>query len=316
MQYTFFALCMLLSPLAFCENENTEDYPPAHFPEDFTENTDTEFGATYRGGVLERNRDWAEEVWQALERKRGKIRLIKGIASLIVPQGFFYLDTQDSQALMVEIWGMPPGAPSLGTLVPENLTPFDENFWSIDINYRQEGHVLAKQLKTLDASQLRDMIAQNAARAGEKYGDSIQLVDWVQVPKYLQDTQQLYWATELKFGDASDHALSHGIRVLGKDGILMLDTITALTAKDQLQSHIPNLLDAAYFEPGSRHQDYQPTSDRISKTEVVAVIPTEGTPESVRDRSVWRSPFIWGLVVFVVIGVAIFFRRLGKHKTY
>ena len=74
---------------------------------------------------------WALEIWESLSPQRGEVELPNGVATLTVPEEFYYLNAADSEKVLVEVWGNPPGAgiDSLGMLFPSDFTPFDSGSW-------------------------------------------------------------------------------------------------------------------------------------------------------------------------------------------
>ena len=72
--------------------------------------------------------NWARDLWGSLDRQQGEIKLPNGVATLQVPDDFYYLNPHDSEKVLVEVWENPAGAGSetLGMLFPSESTPFDE----------------------------------------------------------------------------------------------------------------------------------------------------------------------------------------------
>jgi uncharacterized membrane-anchored protein len=70
---------------------------------------------------------------------KGRIALPGDIASLDLPANFRYLDPADT-AHMLEAWGNPPGAASLGMIVPAGVNPMSPDSWGIVITYDKAGH--------------------------------------------------------------------------------------------------------------------------------------------------------------------------------
>lgn len=74
---------------------------------------------------------WIEKFEAGLDRQTGTIALPNGVASLNVPDGFYYLSPQDSQRVLVEAWGNPEGEPPLGMLFPAGKSPLDADSWGV-----------------------------------------------------------------------------------------------------------------------------------------------------------------------------------------
>ena len=53
---------------------------------------------------------WAEKLWESLDRQQGVIALRNEVATLQVPEDFYYLDPEDTEKVLVEVWGNPPGS--------------------------------------------------------------------------------------------------------------------------------------------------------------------------------------------------------------
>jgi len=83
----------------------------------------------------------AEEFLSKLKFQNGKIELPGGIATLNLPDTFRYLDPTDSEKILVDAWGNPPGTKTLGMILPSDVSPLDPNGWGVIITYDEDGHV-------------------------------------------------------------------------------------------------------------------------------------------------------------------------------
>lgn len=99
---------------------------------------------------------WAEGIWESLDRKTGPITLAGTGAVLNVPENFYYLDAADSEKILVEVWGNPPGQTTLGMLFPADTTPFDEASWAVTIQYEEDGYVSDEDAAEIDYGALLD----------------------------------------------------------------------------------------------------------------------------------------------------------------
>ena len=117
----FACLCFLLIPLA-----QANDTPPQLTPEQ----------AKYL--------KWARDMWNSLDRKTGEVVLPDGVATLKVPDNFYYLNPEDTEKVLVKIWHNPPGPKKQGMLFPAKMTPFDRDAWGVTIDYSEDGYVSDK----------------------------------------------------------------------------------------------------------------------------------------------------------------------------
>jgi uncharacterized membrane-anchored protein len=81
------------------------------------------------------------EFWESLEPRSGAITLGPDLATLNVPDGFYFLDTADTIRVLVDLWGNPPeqGDGLLGMLFPAQYTPFDDEAWGVTVEYVDDG---------------------------------------------------------------------------------------------------------------------------------------------------------------------------------
>lgn len=59
---------------------------------------------------------WAESLWENIDRQTGTINLNSAGATLNVPEDFYFLNSKDAETVLVDVWGNPPGQQVLGML--------------------------------------------------------------------------------------------------------------------------------------------------------------------------------------------------------
>lgn len=212
----------------------------------------------------------AQQTWDALDLRQGDITLPNGVATLNIPQGFYYIGPADAERLLVDLWGNPPGAgkDGQGMLFPADFTPFADNGWAVTINYAEDGYVSDEDADDIDYDDLlRDMKSateeENEVRARQGY-EPIELVGWASPPFYDTASHKLHWARELRFGDAPVNTLNYNIRVLGRKGVLVLNFVADMDQKPVIDANIDTVLALAEFDQGSRYQDFDPDIDTVA----------------------------------------------------
>lgn len=211
---------------------------------------------------------WAENIWNSLDRRTGKVQLPGGIADLKVPEGFYYLGSSDASRILVDVWKNPPGDKVLGMLFPEQYTPFDSNVWAITLQYREDGYVSDQDIALIDFSALLvDMkkSAREDSRQRQSQGfETITLLAWAKQPDYDKQSHKLYWGRELKFGSQQDNTLHYSVNVLGRKGVLALDFVAARTQKQFIEQHFDNVLRMVEFKQGYRYEEFDPSVDKLA----------------------------------------------------
>jgi uncharacterized membrane-anchored protein len=204
-----------------------------------------------------------------LQYQTGDIKIGDGLATLHLGKEFRYLNPADSEKLLVEGWGNPPGSKTLGMIVPANVSPLHEdNSWAVVVTYSEDGHVEDDDADDIDYDDLlkemqQDTLAANDERKSQGYA-AIELVGWAAPPRYDGATHRLYWAQELKFNDAPDHTLNYAIRVLGRKGVLELNAVAAMSQLPLVRGEMEKVLPRAEFETGSRYADFNPELDEVA----------------------------------------------------
>lgn len=218
----------------------------------------------------------AEEFLATLKFQSGKIDLPNGIATLNLPSTFRYLNPDDADRVLVNAWGNPPGAKTLGMIFPSEVSPVSQNSWGIIVTYEEDGHVKdddADQIKYDEL--LKDMQssteASNEERKKQGY-PAVSLVGWAETPSYDKANHKLYWAQELAFGDTQDHTLNYNIRVLGRKGVLVLNAVAGMSQIATIKSEMPNVLAATDFKAGNGYADFNSNTDKVAEYGIAALV--------------------------------------------
>jgi uncharacterized membrane-anchored protein len=266
----------------------------------------------------ERYQIWSKEMWQSMSPQTGKISLADDVASLNVPDSFYYLNKEDSRKVLEEIWGNPPGSADslLGMLFPVDMTPFDGQAWGVTIEYEQDGYVSDEDAGDIDYSELLEQMRSDTEIAsGErvKQGyDAISLIGWAEPPHYEAQTNKLYWAKEIKFGSAEENTLNYNIRVLGRHGVLVLNFIAGITQLDEISLNKDTVLAMADFSQGSRYTDFDPDLDEVAAYGIGALVAGKVVAKTglIAAAIIFLKKFG---VIILIAGVA-FIRKLYKRK--
>jgi uncharacterized membrane-anchored protein len=241
----FACLCFLLIPLA-----QANDSQPQLTPEQ----------AKYL--------KWARNLWHSLDRKTGKVVLPDGVATLEVPENFYYLNPDDTEKVLVKVWGNPPGQKKQGMLFPAGMTPFDRDAWGVTIDYSEEGYVSDKDADKLDYDELLQQMQEATAEANKERKhegyEPVELIGWASKPYYDKTEHKLHWAKEVKFGDQKMNTLNYNIRVLGRKGFLELNFIAGMDQKPMIDKELNSVLTMAAFNPGYRYSDFNPKLDKVA----------------------------------------------------
>ena len=83
-----------------------------------------------------------EEIASKLKFQQGEIKLKDGLATLKASANFRYLDPDQTDTVLVQLWGNPPRQEkTLGMLFPAETGPADPESWGVVITYDEDGYV-------------------------------------------------------------------------------------------------------------------------------------------------------------------------------
>ena len=207
--------------------------------------------------------------------KTGAVSIKDGLATVNLPSGYRYLNSDDAAAVL-EAWGNPPGASTLGMVFPPEMGPFTDQSWAVIITYDEDGYVKDDEAADINYDDLlRDMrksiAEENDARAKNGF-DRIELVGWAAPPRYDSVSNKLYWAKSLKFGDGESNTLNYNIRALGRRGVLVLNAVAGMADLARVEAGMQEMLGFVDFNEGHRYADFVPGKDKVAAYGIGALI--------------------------------------------
>ncbi|WJG09768.1 DUF2167 domain-containing protein [Aliiglaciecola sp. LCG003] len=288
-------------------------------------NPDSEFGTASQSETLSAEEiayyEWATTMLGSLDRKQGIIELPGNVAKLDVPQGYYFLDAQDAEKVLEQVWGNPEGSSQgiLGMLFPSEYTPFDSDSWGVTVKYEEDGYVSDENAADIDydnlLSEMQADFKQDSQYRVENGFEPIELVGWAAKPYYDDQNKKLHWAKEIRFGESSAHTLNYNIRVLGRQGVLVLNFVAGMEQLDIIDQRIAAVLDMADFKEGSRYADFDPDIDDVAAYGIGALV----AGKVVAKTGLFAAALIFlkKFGVFILIGVGALVRKVfakGKNS--
>lgn len=218
----------------------------------------------------------AEEFLASLHFKSGKIDLPNGIATLDLPETFQYLDPADSEKVLVDAWGNPPGNTSLGMIFPAGTSPLDKAAWGVVITYDEDGHVKDDDADSINYTDLLKDMQEGEKEANEerkKQGYSaLNLMGWAEKPSYDKATHKLFWAKELSVEGATEHTLNYNVRILGRKGVLVLNAIAGTSQLGTVKTEMQKVIAFSDFKPGNNYGDFDSGTDKTAEYGIAALV--------------------------------------------
>jgi len=261
----------------------------------------------------------AEQWLATLKPQHGNITLPSGIASLQLNNAFYYLSPDDTERLLTEGWGNPPGFKTLGMIIPTAVNPLADNGWGVIISYKNDGHISDDDAAKIDYADLLEQMKaddeeDNKARREQGYA-GLTLLGWAEPPSYDQATHKMYWARELKAEAADQTTLNYSIRVLGREGVLELNAVAAMADLQTIKQETPKILAFTNFTDGNRYADYDAKTDKLAPYGLAALV--AGGIAAKAGLFAKIGVALLAFKKFIVLGlvaIAGFFGKLFKRK--
>lgn len=216
------------------------------------------------------------EFLSTLQFQQGDISLPGNIATLKLPPSFRYLAPADAEKVLVQAWGNPPGSETLGMIVPAEVSPVSKNGWGVIVTYQKDGHVKDDDADTIKYDKLladmqESINEANPERKKAGYG-AMSLVGWAETPHYDKASHKLYWAKELRFDDAPANTLNYSVRVLGREGVLVLNAVAGMDQIGLMKTEMSKVTAFTDFTSGNRYADFDGKTDKVAEYGIAALI--------------------------------------------
>jgi uncharacterized membrane-anchored protein len=212
--------------------------------------------------------NFMDSVNKAMKYQTGIVKMSNGIAQLNVPAGFKYLNADQSNYVITELWGNPARTDVLGMLFPESGGPFADSSYAFIISYEDIGYVKDEDADKIDYDEMlknmqKEEIDVNVERKKNGY-PAIHIVGWAQKPYYDKTNKVLHWAKELKFGNSEERTLNYEIRILGRKGVLSMNAVATMNELDLVTKDINKVLNIAQFTEGNKYSNYDSKIDKVA----------------------------------------------------
>jgi uncharacterized membrane-anchored protein len=206
---------------------------------------------------------------KSMKYETGTIKLSSGNASLYVPKGFKYLNAEQTQYVLSDLWGNPEDTTVLGALVPENKGVLDGDSWLFTITYDGMGFVKDDDAKDVDYDDLLSEIkedAQNYNEERKKAGfETVEIIGWASTPFYDESKKVLHWAKEIRFESSEgDNTLNYDLRVLGRKGVYIVSAVATMKQLPEVKKNINNVISSIHFDKGETYADFDSSTDSVA----------------------------------------------------
>lgn len=224
-----------------------------------------------------------------------------------IPAGFVFAGKGEAAKVMELTENIPSGQ-EVGFLAP------DSGGWFIVFEFDNVGYVKDDEKEELDADELFKAM-QEGTNSGnktrrERGWPTLELLGWVQTPRYNDSTHNLEWATRLRASD-NQVSVNYNTRRLGRDGVMQ---ITIAAAPEELADVLPQfhkIMASFSFKSGHTYAEYR-EGDKLADYGLKALVIGGGAAVAAKAG---LFKWLWKIIVVALAAGGAFLKRLlGRDK--
>jgi uncharacterized membrane-anchored protein len=214
---------------------------------------------------------WAT-AFDAMVRGPDSVALIEQ-GKLDLPEGFGFVPKAEATTLM-QLMGNQVDDRFIGLVFPLG----DEQSYFVSLSYEPSGYIKDDEAADWDADALLQGLkdgteAANAERRRMGF-EALTVTRWVEPPAYDAAVHRLVWSAEavVKNRPDPDPTINYNTYVLGREGYLSANLITAASSVSNDRLSAASLLGAVAFNDGKRYQDFNSSTDKIAAYGLTALV--------------------------------------------
>jgi len=195
-------------------------------------------------------------------------------AKLKLPQGMFYIPPAESGRLLAAM-GNRPGEGLLGMVASDA----PEAYWFVVMRFAKSGYIKdddAKDWNTEDLLKgLKDGTEESNKERRTRGLPEIEIVGWVEAPKYDPAAHRLVWSLQSKPKGAPasvESGVNYNTYALGREGYISMNLVTDLSKVQAEKPVAHNLLAALDYNDGKRYADFNSATDHVAEYGLAALI--------------------------------------------
>lgn len=212
----------------------------------------------------------------SLTRRTGQITIPEAKVTLNLSDDYYFLGADDAKKVLTTGWGNPASSVGsvLGMILPAGKSPFDDA-WGAVVTFERTGYVTDKDASKIKPDELLNQLREGEAeenRARQEAGfPASHLAGWAQPPSYDAAHNTLIWAKNIEFTGESVNTLNYDVRMLGREGVLSVNIVAAMTDLPAVRLAGARLQEIVKYQPGASYADYR-NGDRTAEYGVAGLL--------------------------------------------
>lgn len=265
-------------------------------------------------GLSKEQLKFIDSINASMNWQTGKISIGSGIAILNIPQGFKYLNPEQSKFVLHDVWGNPPREDVWGMIFPESGDIWSDSSFAFIVSFDETGFVKDKDADDINYNdmlkQMQDAEKEVNQERNKLGYESIHIVRWAQAPYYDKEAKVLHWAKEIHFGEDAGNTLNYDVRVLGRKGVLSLNAISNIENLPMVKASIADVLKIPQFTDGNKYSDFNESTDKVAEYGLGALVAGGVLAKSGAFAAIGK--FLAAAWKFIAIGVVALVAAIKK----
>ena len=195
-------------------------------------------------------------------------------AKFKVPDDFVFVPAAEARLIM-RAMGNSGGESLLGLLFP---TTKGEG-WFVAVQYEKSGYIKDDDARDWNADELLTNIKEGTEATNKERKTrgipEMEVLGWVEKPKYDAATHQLKWSISSKDKGApatADQGVNYNTYALGREGYISMNLVTDLKDVEAQKPMAAKLLSGLSFNSGKRYADFNESTDHVAEYGLAALI--------------------------------------------
>jgi uncharacterized membrane-anchored protein len=199
---------------------------------------------------------------------------LAGQAVLKLPAGMLFVPQPQATALLNAM-----GNPGRDEQLQGLVFPAGDDGWFMTVRFEPAGYIKDDDARDWNVDELLKSYQEGTEASNEerlKLGaPALEVLGWAEKPAYDAASHRLAWAMSSRHKGApagEPQGVNYNTYVLGREGYISMNLITALT---ELPAHRPvaqGLLQALSFDQGKRYADFNPGTDKVAEYGLAALV--------------------------------------------
>lgn len=261
------------------------------------------------------NEDYETLLADSVKGKKGVIHFPKERFEIRTPDGFVYLDKEQSNHLLTDYWNNRSDSDLLGVLLPDTVDIYIKADIAYVIYYDAAGYVSDKDADEIDYNNLLDRLKNFTKEQNIKEGTDWQLIGWADQPFYDKNRKALHWAKHLHSDKEKNDWMNYDLRVLGKDGFVVIQAVCGMDFHANIKQQVSSIIDSVFFDQGYTYEDFNPDHDHFAEWTLGGLIAGKVLAKAgiLAKLSVFFIKF-WKLIIVGVVTVLTAIFKLFKKE--